>query len=39
MSVLMMFVVNVAMFVLQDVVLMFMLVPFGKMQPKTKADK
>lgn len=39
MSVLMMFVVNVAMLMFQNVVLMFMLMPFGKMQPKTNAHK
>ena len=39
MSMLMMFVVPVAMLMFQNVVLMFMLMPFGKMQPKTDAHK
>ena len=39
MTVLMVFVVNVAVFMFQDVVLMHMLMPLGKMQPKTNAHK
>ena len=37
--VLVVLVVNVAMFMLQDVVLMLVLMPLGKMQPKTKAHQ
>lgn len=35
----MMRVVNVTVFMLQGFVLMFMLVPFGKVEPKTKAHE
>ena len=39
MMVLMMFVVNVAMFVLQGFVLMFVFMPLGKVQPKPAAHQ